>query len=298
MPRPLYSALFVLLYVASLILTFSRVSASVTISSLTAERLSGQVVVKWSTATELNNIGFNVYRSTTAGQRRDTKVNASLIPSQCLGCITGANYSLNDPGVGAAQTYYTLESVDTSNGTQLYGPAAASANATPTQTPTRTPTVPNVTSTPTRTSIPSAVPTTSTPTRSSTGVATLTVAPSATSGLSSLKSSTPARTKVAMVPSGSTPTASNPMAGPQVVSIPQTPVDVQSISDPAMTDDSSQAPGAEEILDNASAETAAQESMLRLTIMGSLGLSACLGLASLVCAMSAFILLVRASRTR
>ena len=40
-------------------------SAAVTISSFTAKPKSPQIEVSWTTATELNNSGFNLLRSTT-----------------------------------------------------------------------------------------------------------------------------------------------------------------------------------------------------------------------------------------
>jgi hypothetical protein len=69
-----------------------RVSAAVTISSFDAKWQSGKVAVNWKTATELNNVGFNILRSTSPNGSF-SKVNSTPIPTQCLGCITGTSYS-------------------------------------------------------------------------------------------------------------------------------------------------------------------------------------------------------------
>lgn len=80
------------------------------------------VTLAWETATELDNAGFNVYRS----KRKDgayQKINNTLITSKGNE-VSGANYSFEDtPGHGAF--YYKLEDVDTSGVSTMHGPEKA-----------------------------------------------------------------------------------------------------------------------------------------------------------------------------
>ena len=79
----------------------------------------GSVTIVWETASEVDNAGFNVYRS----KRSDgtyKKVNGKLIPAQGNGAV-GASYSFEDtPGRGAF--YYKLEDVDYNGVSAMHGP--------------------------------------------------------------------------------------------------------------------------------------------------------------------------------
>jgi hypothetical protein len=127
----------------TLALTTVRASAAVTISSFAAQAQTTTILVKWATASELNNAGFNLYRSTSPNGP-PTKVNSNLIPSNDPGGILGSSYSLTDSGVTKGQTYYyKLESVEFSGSKQQFGPvnaAIAAPTATPTNPPIATPT--------------------------------------------------------------------------------------------------------------------------------------------------------------
>ncbi len=78
----------------------------------------------WSTASETNNAGFNVYRSETESGTYE-KINASLIPGR--GSPTGgADYTLTDDLVANGTTYYyVLEDIDANGTPASYGPEAA-----------------------------------------------------------------------------------------------------------------------------------------------------------------------------
>ncbi|MBI2471521.1 MAG: hypothetical protein HYV59_09810 [Planctomycetes bacterium] len=88
--------------------------------SFTAEGDSnGNVALNWETAAEVNNAGFNIYRS----KHKDsayTKINDELIDNK--GSETeGARYSFEDaPGRGSF--YYKLEDVDTNGTKTMHGP--------------------------------------------------------------------------------------------------------------------------------------------------------------------------------
>ena len=79
----------------------------------------GIVILKWKTASEVNNAGFNIYRSKmTDGTYK--KVNEKLIPAQGGGSL-GASYSFeNTPGKGTF--YYKLEDVDYNGASAMHGP--------------------------------------------------------------------------------------------------------------------------------------------------------------------------------
>jgi hypothetical protein len=97
-----------------------------------------EVTVSWVTGTELNNAGFNLYRSLTpAGPQM--KVNGALLRAVGEG-VSGASYSFVDrPGYGVF--YYWLEDVDYSGRTTLHGPAAVTVK-TPYRLPAYRPVIP------------------------------------------------------------------------------------------------------------------------------------------------------------
>lgn len=165
-----YASRALLLTLLLLPFTFTRAHAAVTVSSFKAQAQAAKIEVTWTTASEINNVGFNLLRGNSAAGTF-AKINANLIPTQCLGCIAGSSYSYSDSSVASGQTYfYKLQSVDNGGGTQLFGPASAAVSAptaTSTATATRSPTgTPSPTwvasSTPTFTPVPG------TPTRAAT----------------------------------------------------------------------------------------------------------------------------------
>lgn len=86
----------------------------------------GRVVVEWSTASELDTVGFNVYRSASA-DRVGQRVNAQLIPASA-DSLTGGDYQFVDTTVSPGQTYYYwLEDVDVSGNVGRNGPIEARA---------------------------------------------------------------------------------------------------------------------------------------------------------------------------
>jgi len=90
-------------------------STLITLSSFRAEASNKKVVLTWTTESEINNAGFNIYRSETE-QGDFVKINKALIPAQ--GSATqGATYSFIDENVKNKTTYYyRLEDVEL-NGT-------------------------------------------------------------------------------------------------------------------------------------------------------------------------------------
>jgi hypothetical protein len=102
---------------------------AVTLASFTATPTGRALLVEWETATEIDNLGFNLYRSDSPGGER-LRLNASLIPSQAPGSPVGAIYTFLDetvaPGIAA---YYWLEDVDIYGTATLHGPISAVVHA-------------------------------------------------------------------------------------------------------------------------------------------------------------------------
>lgn len=96
---------------------------AVTLTSFTASEVEGNVVLDWTTASEYNTLGFNIYTAASADGEK-VKVNDSLLPSNVApGSLEGAVYTYTAGEATTGETYYWLEEVDISGGTTLYGPA-------------------------------------------------------------------------------------------------------------------------------------------------------------------------------
>jgi hypothetical protein len=86
------------------------------------------VVVEWSTASELDTVGFNLYRSENP-EGDFQAVNYALIPS-ASDALAGGNYSYRDISVQAGHTYYyLLEDVGADGATNRNGPIQVKAEA-------------------------------------------------------------------------------------------------------------------------------------------------------------------------
>ena len=111
---------------------------AVTLASFDAQAQAGHVLVSWETVSELNNAGFNLYRTGSVGDRPEQgewlgSVGdrpepgdlLAFVPSQAPGATQGAAYSFQDANVVAGQTYwYWLEDVDLNGATTLHGPVS------------------------------------------------------------------------------------------------------------------------------------------------------------------------------
>jgi hypothetical protein len=99
-------------------------STLINLPSFTATPKSGKVIIDWSTESEADNAGFNLYRSTTEDGEY-LKINDSLIPAQ--GSSTeGASYEFIDSNVKNRKTYYyKLEDIDLNGKSTMHGPVSA-----------------------------------------------------------------------------------------------------------------------------------------------------------------------------
>jgi hypothetical protein len=104
---------------------------AIELASFTATPQASAILLQWETATELDNLGFNLYRANMPDGLR-TQLNASLIPAQNPGSPVGATYTFLDEGVQPGLTYhYWLEDVDVYGVGTLHGPVAAIAPGQP-----------------------------------------------------------------------------------------------------------------------------------------------------------------------
>ncbi len=92
----------------------------VELSSFSAEGGAGLVVLRWTTATETDNLGFWVWRSTDSDGEY-AKVNEQLIPGAGTS-VQEKHYSFTDNGLEAGTYFYKLEDVGATGVTQLHGP--------------------------------------------------------------------------------------------------------------------------------------------------------------------------------
>ncbi len=99
-------------------------ATEVELSSFTACGEDSAVLLEWETASELDNMGFHLYRSLSeAGPW--TRITSSLIPGLGSSPI-GARYSYTDAGLTNGVTYYyQLEDVETTGRTERHAPVAA-----------------------------------------------------------------------------------------------------------------------------------------------------------------------------
>jgi len=90
------------------------------------------VRITWETAAELDNVGFNLYRS-EASDGEYVQLNESLVPGQHPGSSMGATYTWTDRDVQPGQTYYyRLEDVDVRGVHTAHGPVSVAMTAQPT----------------------------------------------------------------------------------------------------------------------------------------------------------------------
>jgi len=101
----------------------------VELSSFTATPSDRKVILTWTTASEIDNAGFNLYRAESTDSEY-IKINSSLISAQ--GSPTsGAAYNYIDNDVQNRKTYYyKLEDIDLNGVSTLHGPVSATPRVT------------------------------------------------------------------------------------------------------------------------------------------------------------------------
>ena len=86
------------------------------------------ILVQWTTGSEINTAGFNLYRSDKA-EGPFTRINARLVPAT-NDPIAGGKYQYQDDDVRSGQTYYyELEDVELNGTSTRHGPIVIVAPA-------------------------------------------------------------------------------------------------------------------------------------------------------------------------
>ncbi len=85
-----------------------------------------RIIIEWTTASELNTAGFNLYRQ-DGPNAEAVRINETLIPS-ASDPLQGGDYLYRDARVEAGRTYtYTLEEVEATGGRIDHGTTVARA---------------------------------------------------------------------------------------------------------------------------------------------------------------------------
>jgi len=97
----------------------------VELGSFIATSRDGYVLLEWETLSEVDTVGFNLYRADSANGPF-VRINDSLIPSRTPGNPVGGAYTYRDANFIFDKThYYKLEDVDTHGTRTFHGPVAA-----------------------------------------------------------------------------------------------------------------------------------------------------------------------------
>jgi len=97
---------------------------AIDLSSFIATPKSSKIILQWRTETEIDNAGFNIYRSTDDKGEYE-KINSALIPAQGSPA-QGASYEFIDSGLKSGKTYYyKLEDIDSNGIATFHGPVKA-----------------------------------------------------------------------------------------------------------------------------------------------------------------------------
>jgi hypothetical protein len=98
---------------------------AVTLASFTATPQAGGILLQWETAIEIDNVGFNLYRSTSPNGSY-IQLNGPIIPSQAPGSVFGTTYTWLDEDVeSGTMYYYKLEDIEVGGKHTFHGPIAA-----------------------------------------------------------------------------------------------------------------------------------------------------------------------------
>jgi len=103
------------------------ITTAVDLTYFQATPQEGSILLEWETATETDNLGFNLYRATNEAGDDKVQLNNGLIPSNSPGGTQGSSYSFVDAqNLDPAVTYYYwLEDVDFYGVATLHGPTMA-----------------------------------------------------------------------------------------------------------------------------------------------------------------------------
>ena len=101
------------------------IPTAVELAWFTATARDGAIVLGWETVSEIDLLGFHVYRAEAVDGPR-IRLNDALIPGQAPGSPAGAVYEFVDGAVAPGASYwYWLEAMDTHGAATLHGPTSA-----------------------------------------------------------------------------------------------------------------------------------------------------------------------------
>lgn len=108
----------------SLNVTITIVPTVITLSSFDATAAHKKVLLSWTTESEIDNAGFNMYRSESENGEY-VKINDALMPAKSS-ATAGASYEFVDRDVKNRKTYwYKLEDIDLKGVSAFHGPVSA-----------------------------------------------------------------------------------------------------------------------------------------------------------------------------
>lgn len=81
---------------------------------------TNNVQLNWTTQTEANMIGYNIYRANDENQANSIRVNNETIVA--TNTSSEHNYSFTDYGIDEGEYYYWLQSVEANNESEMHGP--------------------------------------------------------------------------------------------------------------------------------------------------------------------------------
>lgn len=100
--------------------------ANAEISNFDVWAKSDSILVFWETASELDSLGFHIWRGETNILNDASQLTTSIIPSQSGGQPIGAEYEYDDTTAERGVLYsYWLEAVDLNLSSDFYGPEKA-----------------------------------------------------------------------------------------------------------------------------------------------------------------------------
>jgi CSLREA domain-containing protein len=106
---------------------------AVDLASFTATNQDSHLRVEWATVWESNNLGFNLYRNTSAEFSEAERLNPTLISAAAPGSGSGFAYEYADHDVLLGITYhYWLGDIDLGGNETLHGPVSISYDTIPT----------------------------------------------------------------------------------------------------------------------------------------------------------------------
>jgi hypothetical protein len=100
---------------------------NVTFSAFSAEVSRDGIVIQWTTETEPNNAGFNIFRSTSENGNY-SQVNEAMVAAQG-NATSGANYRFVDKPGQMGDYYYKLQAVYLNGSTSFHGPLVVAVTA-------------------------------------------------------------------------------------------------------------------------------------------------------------------------